>query len=75
MAVFVVRADSGDASATRAVVSWARQHLPAITHHAHAAGLTGQTLLKVSMNSAPAIDADMLMLSTCTDLASVRWQH
>ena len=49
VAVFVVHADSGDATATKAVLTWAQQHLPAITHHAHAAGVTGQTLLKVSI--------------------------
>ena len=50
VAVFVVHVDSGDVSATAAVLSWARQHLPAITHHAHAAGVTGQILLKVSIS-------------------------
>ena len=48
VAVFVVHGDSADASATAAILGWARRHLPAITHHAHAAGVTGQTLLKVS---------------------------
>ncbi len=49
VAVYVVHVDSGDAAAMKAVLTWAQQHLPAITHHAHAAGVTGQTLLKVSI--------------------------
>ncbi len=49
VAVFMVHADSGDATATMAVLTWAQQHLPAITHHAHASGVTEQTLLKVSI--------------------------
>lgn len=50
VAIFVVHADSGDASSITAVVGWARRYLPSITHHAHAAGVTGQTLLKVTVS-------------------------
>ena len=60
VAVFVVRADSGDKAAMMTVLEWARQHLPAITHGAHAAGVTGQTLLKVRASI-----SDLLRHVTC----------
>ena len=47
VAVFVVRADCGNAMAMAMVLDWSRQQLPAVMHCAHAAGVTGQTLLKV----------------------------
>ncbi|KAK9803914.1 hypothetical protein WJX72_004698 [[Myrmecia] bisecta] len=45
VAVFVVQADSGDAEASQAVLRWAHEHLPHVQHYAHAAGVSGFSLL------------------------------
>lgn len=43
--VLAVAADSSNASKLRGVLDWAREELPHIQHFAHAAGITGITLL------------------------------
>ena len=45
VAVFVVRADTGDARDTVRVAAWAREALPAVRHYAHAAGVSGHAPL------------------------------
>ncbi len=45
VAVFVVRADAGDASAAAQVFAWARERLPGVAHYAHAAGVSGHAPL------------------------------
>ena len=45
VAVFVVRADAGDAAAAARVFAWARERLPAVAHYAHAAGVSGHAPL------------------------------
>ena len=45
VAVFVVRADAGDAAAAARVFAWARERLPAVEHYAHAAGVSGHAPL------------------------------
>lgn len=45
VAVFVVRADAGDAAAAAQVFAWARERLPGVAHYAHAAGVSGHAPL------------------------------
>lgn len=44
-AVFVVKCDAGDASATAAVRRWVAERLPAVQTYAHAAGALGYDLI------------------------------
>jgi KR domain len=55
--VFTVAADAGDPAAWDSLLKWAHEHLPAVQHFAHAAGVTGFDMLQV-------IKADAL--STCS---------
>ena len=43
--VYAVATDSGDAAQAVQVLAWAREHLPAVQHYAHAAGVSGFSLL------------------------------
>jgi NAD(P)-dependent dehydrogenase (short-subunit alcohol dehydrogenase family) len=45
VAAFAVAADFSDAASAAAVLEWAREHLPAVEHYAHAAGVSGFALL------------------------------
>ena len=49
--VFTVSADSGDAEESAAALRWAHEHLPAVQHYAHAAGVSGFAMLD-NMNEA-----------------------
>ncbi len=49
--VFTVSADSGDAEESAAALRWAHEHLPAVQHYAHAAGVSGFAMLD-SLNEA-----------------------
>lgn len=44
--LWVVKADSGVAAEVQAVLLWAHENMPAIEHHAHAAGVSGFDMLQ-----------------------------